>query len=157
MLRFADFCLSHMEIPGETSICIYITGCTNRCKDCHYPDLQSPAYGEPLSDRISLIYDLYGSMATCVCFLGEGGSTEAERTELSCYADMAHGRGLKCCLYSGRDKEIEEWMNVFDYVKTGSFQPDKGPLTSPKTNQRMYRKTSAGYADITNVFWQKNH
>ena len=30
--------------------------------------------------------------------------------------------GKRVCLYSGRDVEPENWMNVFDYIKVGSYQ-----------------------------------
>lgn len=68
MLRFSDYCLSHAEVPEEASICIYITCCPNHCKDCHYPELQQPDFGELLGERIDTIYDFYGPLASCVCF-----------------------------------------------------------------------------------------
>ena len=72
MLYYTEVCLSPYEVPGEQSICIYISGCLNRCKNCHYPELQYPDYGDVLSKRMSDIVALYHSQASCVCFLGEG-------------------------------------------------------------------------------------
>ena len=153
MLRYIDFGLSHMEVPGEASTCIYIAGCPNRCPDCHYPELQSRDSGEPLRENIEIILAFYGSIASCVCFLGEGEAGEAERNELVDYAEKAHGLGLKCCLYSGRDTVIEDWMHMFDYVKLGSYRKECGPINLSATNQRMYKKTSTGFVDITRKFW----
>lgn len=153
MLRYIDYGLSYMEVPGEASICIYITCCPNRCPDCHYPELQSRDSGELLRENIEIILAFYRPIASCVCFLGEGETGEAERKELVDLADKAHRLGLKCCPYSGRDTVIEDWMHVFDYVKIGSYRKDRGPIISPNTNQRMYEKTSTGYMDITREFW----
>lgn len=153
MLRYFDFGLSHMEVPGEASICIYITGCPNQCPDCHYPELQSKDTGELLNENIEIILSFYSHIASCVCFLGEGEAGDTERNELLNYAEKAHGRGLKCCLYSGRDIVIEGWMRVFDYVKIGSYKKGRGPISSPTTNQRMYKNTSAGFVDMTSEFW----
>ena len=62
--------------------------------------------------------------------------------------------GKKVCLYSGRDVEPENWMNVFDYIKVGSYQQFLGSLDSSSTNQAFYRKKADGiYENITYTFW----
>lgn len=62
--------------------------------------------------------------------------------------------GKKVCLYSGRNVELENWMNVFDYIKVGSYQQFLGSLDSPSTNQVFYRKNADGiYENITHTFW----
>ena len=151
MLKYSEIGLSHREVPGEISVCIYITGCPNRCIDCHYPELQSDQ-GIPLNKYYEGILNLYGRYATCVCFLGEGNGSQKDREELLQYLHTAKQYGFKCCLYSGRDTEIEEWMRLFDYVKTGSYQKTNGPLSNSDTNQRMYRITGHEITDITSAF-----
>jgi len=155
MLKYTEIALSHREVPGEISLCIYISGCPNKCADCHYPELQLTDYGDLLHLYFSDIVDLYFRQTTCVCFLGEGKSSAEERGELAEYACYAKSKGLKTCLYSGRDVEIEPWMNVFDIIKLGSYQPALGTLDCRTTNQRMYRKESESgiFTDITNLFW----
>ena len=101
-LKYTEIALSPYEVPGEISICIYISGCSNKCEGCHYPELQNPDSGELLSTWYVNIVELYSHQATCVCFLGEGKGTSAEQAELNHYSDLAHERGLKSCLYSGR-------------------------------------------------------
>ena len=154
MLYYTEICLSPYEVPGEQSICIYISGCCNRCKNCHYPELQLPEYGDVLSKRISDMIDLYYSQSTCVCFLGEGRGRQKEKEELVSLAKSAQQNCLKTCLYCGRDTFIEEWMKGFDYIKIGSYQEGLGALDCKTTNQRMYRKTDKGeFEDITFIFW----
>ncbi len=152
MLYYVEFGLSHREVPDERSLCIYISGCRNHCENCHYPELQRPDYGYPLLENYRKMLDLYWRAASCVCFLGEGRGTLSERKELVLYSAYAHTRGLKTCLYSGRDTFIEEWMETFDYIKTGSYRPELGPLSSPRTNQRMYRKSGGVYINVTEEF-----
>lgn len=86
--------------------------------------------------------------------MGEGAGGISERNELQKYASYAQLKGLKACLYSGRDTNIEQWMTVFDYIKLGSYKFEKGPLTSPGTNQRMYKKEGQEFTDITCSFWE---
>ena len=155
MLRYLEFGISHQEVPGETSICIYITGCNNRCDNCHYPELQVPTSGLILRDHINDIIDLYGSQASCVCFLGEGEDTRESREELKQYAMMVRNQNLKCCLYCGRDIMPEEWMKVFDYVKTGSYIGKYGDIRSNTTNQRFYVKRNDTFVDETFLFWEQ--
>lgn len=153
MLYYIEVGLSHREVPEECSICIYISGCKNSCAHCHYSDLQRIDYGEPLSEHYNSIIDLYLRKASCVCFLGEGAGTYEEQNEFTDYVEYAHARGLKVCLYSGRDVGIESWMYQFDYLKLGSYKVDLGGLDSATTNQRLYRKDSDRFIDITSVFW----
>ena len=158
MLYYTEICLSPYEVPGEQSICIYISGCCNRCKNCHYLELQLPEYGDVLSKRISDMIDLYYSQASCVCFLGEGRGRQEEKEELVRFAESAQQKGLKTCLYSGRDSFIEEWMKGFDYIKIGSYQEELGALDSQTTNQHLYRKNTHGeFEDITFLFWCEAH
>ena len=153
MLRYTEVELSPYEIPGESSLNIYISGCLNHCPDCHYPELQCPDFGEELTRYIANIVSLYERFATCITFMGEGSCTDAEKAELCGYAKKIHERGMKAALYCGRDTEIESWMENFDYVKIGSYQAEKGTLTQKSTNQRLYKQSQGEWTDITSVFW----
>lgn len=152
MLRYMEVALSHREIPGETALCIYISGCPNHCVDCHYPELQCTDAGDILRDYFPDILELYSLQTTCVCFMGEGVAGNAEIAELRFLAEFAKKRGFKTALYSGRDVEIEPWMHYFDYVKLGSYRKDLGALDQLSTNQRFYKRTRHGFEDITAAF-----
>lgn len=155
MLYYAEFGLSRREVPGETALCIYISGCANQCCGCHYPELQQAAFGDPLREHYSAILALYQRQASCVCFLGEGGrSIQTQRELLDCIRE-AKAQGYKVCLYSGRDIEPEDWMGILDFVKTGSYRKERGALCNKSTNQRFYQKTKDGFEDITSFFWSE--
>ena len=126
MLHYVEFGLSHMEVPGEAAICIYISGCPHKCVKCHYKELQQVDSGEMLAIYFGQILDLYHEYATCVCFMGEGDSSKESRYEMLGYVQKCNERGYRTCLYSGRDTVIEEWMNQFDYVKLGSYCEECG-------------------------------
>lgn len=156
MLKYTEFGLSHIEVPGETSLCIYISGCHIKCKNCHYPELQSTDSGMILSHYFKDIISLYRSQASCVCFMGEGDLSKRSREELMSYIEFIKDSGLKACLFSGRDIEVEDWMLVFDYVKTGSYKEAFGPLSlyNRITNQRLLQIDNNGIQDITDRFWE---
>ena len=136
MLYYTEIGLSPLEVPNEISLCIYISGCQNHCAQCHYPDLRRINYGDVLSRNYSRIIALYLRLATCVCFLGEGRNGCEEQTELSIYASYAHTKGLKTCLYSGRETVIKKWMEAFDYIKIGSYKNQLGSLNNLLTNHQ---------------------
>jgi len=155
-LYYSEISLSHLEIPYESSLCIYLSGCQNHCLNCHYPKLQEADFGDILSRNYINIVDLYRNQATCICFLGEGKNTWKEHQEFKHYVNYAHTIKLKTGLYCGRDTIIEDWMNIFDYIKIGSYIPKFGALYVPSTNQRLYKKSCIGYIDITSYFWNFN-
>lgn len=155
MLRYTEICLSRREVPGEASLCIYLSGCKLHCPDCHYPELRDPSYGDLLEPVFDAILDSYLVQASCLCLLGEGNAGESERAELVSYAQTAHDHGMLVALYSGRDCEVEQWMDAFDYVKIGSYNSDCGPLSLATTNQRMLWHCHFGWLDITERFWRE--
>lgn len=154
MLRYTEFGLSRIEVPDEASICIYLSGCPINCKNCHYPELQSPESGLILSHHFEDIISLYKSQASCVCFMGEGDLSELSRNEILQYVGYIKNMELKTCLYSGRDVCLEDWMYVFDYVKLGSYREEYGALDEKTTNQRLFRINKLDIKDITYKFWE---
>lgn len=153
MVKFHDAGISMIDVPNENTLCYYLTGCSIICKNCHYPELQNYELGECLADKFYQIFELYSKRITCVAFMGEGQL--ADREELLLYANYIHGRGIKTCIYCGRNIDIENWMYIFDYVKIGAYIESKGPLTNRNTNQRMFYKVGNSYIDISYWFWNK--
>lgn len=153
MLYYTEIGLSPYEVPEHCSICIYISGCCNNCKNCHYPTLRQNDYGDKLLNNFDKILQLYQNQATCVCFLGEGKNTAYEHEEFSQMTEIVKKYNLKTCLYCGRDTDVEEWMKIFDFVKLGSYQEKLGDLSVKTTNQRFLEKTKDKYVDITYKFF----
>ena len=92
---------------------------------------------------------------TCVCFMGG----EWRPRELILYCRIAHRKGLKTCLYTGANnlsKIDNELLRHLDYIKFGSWQKDRGPLSDKNTNQRMFKlrddENRPAVVDITYKF-----
>ena len=79
-----------------------------------------------------MVEDNFG--VNCFLFLGEGRDPEA----LLRLARHARSLGLETALYSGRDTVEDALYEAFDYIKTGPFIPERGPLNQTGTNQRLY-------------------
>lgn len=151
MLFFHDAGLGSEEVPGEKTLCFYLSGCVNHCDNCHYPELRDITNGEHLKDKFFDIFELYINLISCVAFMGEGAIED--RDEMISYVQYVHSKSIKSCLYCGRNVEIEDWMHVFDYIKTGAYIESYGALTEVGTNQRMYYREKDSYIDITYKFW----
>ena len=144
------------EIPDKVTLAVDITNCRGVCEGCHSPFLRLDT-GSPLTPEAveTLISDNFG--VNCFLFLGEGNDREA----LMSLAHWIRGRwpSLALALYSGREQVEDDIFRLFDYVKTGPYRPDRGPLNDPSTNQRLYRvhHVSGGYSleDITSRFCRR--
>ncbi len=150
-LRFYNFDIVFAEVPDETSLAINISGCPNRCPGCHSPHLQENIGEELNEEALRVLLGSYGRAITCVCFMG-GDSYPGDVACLAGWLKL-HYPSLRTAWYSGKDTippEID--LSVFDYVKTGPWITERGPLSSPSTNQRFYRVSGGVMEDITRVF-----
>lgn len=152
MMRFHNFDVVFAEIPGETTLAVNLTGCPNGCSGCHSPHLQADG-GETLDDEaLGALLGRYGRSVTCVCFMGG----DADPSEIVRLAGVVRRTmpGLRVGWYSGR-QELPAGVvpQAFDYIKLGPWIEALGPLSSPTTNQRLYRVASDGtMTDITERF-----
>ncbi|MBR6002926.1 MAG: anaerobic ribonucleoside-triphosphate reductase activating protein [Bacteroidales bacterium] len=139
------------EIPGMLTLAVDISNCRGNCIGCHSPFLKEDIGEELTPERIdSLFADNFG--VGCFLFLGEGRDPEA-LLSLARYIKLKHR--VKVALYSGRPEVEDAVWDVFDYVKVGPYIPEKGPLNSRTTNQRLYKVTPEGREDITSRFWHR--
>ena len=152
--KFIDKEIVFQEIPGEISLCYYITNCPHHCKGCH-----SPKLAEDIGDNlwISLRYtDLYNYSEkgiSCVLFMGGDNADDIE----DCLTEVKNF-GLKTALYSGCTMETfnKELLHKLDYVKIGPYIEELGPLNERTTNQRLYSVGNDGeLTDITSKFWKE--
>lgn len=153
MLKYYNTIIGLQEIPDEVSLVINIANCPLRCKGCHAQMLWKNE-GTPLTK--DLLDDLVKPLSkdvTCVCFMG-GDMEPDEVNRLAGYIRQSYPH-LKIGWYSG-----QEWFSIFaeyknfDYLKLGPYIKKLGGLTSPRTNQRLYRVKDGLLKDITSCFWK---
>lgn len=149
-MRYYNYDIVFQEVPDEVSLAINLTNCPNHCEGCHSPHLWEDT-GTPLDEaELEQLAQKYTGSITCVCLMGG----DRERGEVERLAKFIKTRlSLKAAWYSGRN-EMPTASEAFDYVKLGPYMPSKGSLKDRTTNQRMYRRESDGWKDITERFWR---
>lgn len=160
MLNYVETQVTFSEIPDEITLCINISGCPVKCKDCHSKHLWDNV-GKPLgyNNLIKLIKRNKG--ITCVAFMGG----DADITWLCALAFKVRREfpDLKVAWYSGNNILPEQFsLQYFDFIKLGSYIKEYGPLNNPSTNQKMYKRNeyssnsdlNIGWEDITYKFWK---
>lgn len=152
MVKYYNFDIVFSEIPDETTLAINITSCPNRCPGCHSAYLQTDI-GQVLDDvELGALIHRYGGAVTCICFMG-GDAAPTEIARLAGVVRRINSK-LRTAWYSGRD-QLPSGVSAqaFDYIKLGPWIAARGPLTSPTTNQRLYRiEANGAMCDITERF-----
>lgn len=149
-MKYTDARVTFAEVPDEIALCVNISNCPCHCKGCHSAYLAEDV-GKPLDwgSLNALIYINAG--ISCVAFMG-GDASPRDVDRLAYHVKKA---GLKTCWYSGRDTlsgDIQ--LSNFDYIKTGGYREEYGPLNKRSTNQRFYRVENGGLVDETWKFWK---
>lgn len=165
MLKYVDCKVTFSEVPDEISLCINLSGCPHKCKGCHSSYLQEDI-GTILTTQILDKLIESNSGITCVCFMGGDNDLPGLHT-LAEYVKNNHA-SLKTAWYTGLSflPTIDRSLcKVFDYIKTGPYIEECGPLNNPNTNQRFYTKGSSMkkmdanprmWYDTTDKFWENN-
>ena len=169
MLKVASFDIVFQEIPGEVTLALNLSNCPCHCPGCHSPHLAEDIGEEMTESLMNGLLDRYGSMITCVCFMGGDQAPE----EVAQWAKYIKGLsvkrsvsasglssvnpkdGLKSAWYSGR-MNMPSVTGPFDYIKIGPYIESLGGLKSPTTNQRLYKRVGDCWKDITAAFWRSN-
>lgn len=156
MLKYVGHDIVFQEIPDETSLAIWISGCTIRCPGCNQRYLWEDK-GEILD--VETLCGLLNQNQGITTLLLLGGEHNIDAlTELLMYA---HKR-VKTAWYCGLDrvpKDKNGIIQYLDYIKLGHFDIELGGLNSPTTNQRLYKIEHQGngdyyQTDITSKFWK---
>lgn len=161
-MKYVDSMVTFSEVPDEITLAISISGCNIHCPDCHskylWEDTGKILDWESLHQLIEANKGI-----TCVCFMG---GTPKEILDKVYWIKTRHPE-LHTAWYTGLPtlKDCVEVIKYLDYCKVGPYIKEKGPLTSPTTNQRFYargamlHKISAypeTFYDITDRFWKKD-
>ncbi len=126
--------ISLQEVPGHLSLCMWLSGCGNKCKGCSTPELQGNGGIRIGFDDFKSLLKTKGKGCSCICFLA-GDKQKA----LLNFAEEAKNQGFKTAVYTGSDIIPDNYIQHFDYIKYGSWNENLGPLTSLTTNQKMIR------------------
>ena len=162
MLKYLTTDVVFREIPDEITLAINITNCPCHCEGCHSPELRRNI-GKDLSQRALERLISENSGISCVCFMG--GDSEPKTVELLAQVVKMKFPELKVGWYSGHQYFYENVdYQYFDYVKVGPYIKAYGPLDSPTTNQKLFKKMDSidettkintfSFEDITKKFWK---
>jgi anaerobic ribonucleoside-triphosphate reductase activating protein len=147
-MNYAGYDITLIEIPNEISLTILISGCPNRCPDCHSKFAWNKNFGKELNKNTFIeILNKYKKTITCVCFLG--GEWDSNLVEL---IKISKNYNLRIGLYSGLNNisDIDKSITSnIDYLKIGEYCKAKGDLSSKNTNQKLYKILNGQFEDIT--------
>lgn len=149
MVKYVELFETFTEVPEEISLCINISNCPCHCPGCHSSWLVKDIGIELTKQELSNII-LHHDGITCITFMGG----DADPNYIKELSDFIHENyNLKTAWYSGKDRELSSINKLsFDFIKVGPYIEERGPLNSPNTNQKMYKKTDEGWLDITKEF-----
>lgn len=147
MLKYLFYKEIFSEIPGEITLGISISGCLIHCHGCHSRELWEDK-GTPLTK--GALYGLLKKHQGITTLLLLGGEHDIDSLiELFMYAS----KKVKTAWYCGLDmipKDKIGIMQYLDFVKLGHYDQDLGGLSSPTTNQRLYKL----HHQVDGSFWQ---
>ena len=158
MLRYLHSSVYIKEIPGEITLGIAILGCDVHCPDCHSShvwDINCGNQGNVINhtELSNLIDSQY--LVSCVLFYGGEWKLDALYGLL---VFCKENYKQKLALYSGRELSYfkdNKILPYLDYLKVGAYNKQKGGLSSPSTNQKLYTiKDGKVDKDITELFWR---
>jgi anaerobic ribonucleoside-triphosphate reductase activating protein len=154
MMKSASEMICFQEVPDEVSLSFSISNCPNNCPECHSPWLREDC-GREVFWLLPQLLRKYKDKITCVLFMG--GNDEKQRYQLLNVLHYCQAKGFKTALYSGFNEWPDaELLDLLDYVKIGSYNPNYGGLKHSTTNQRMYKKQNGVWEDITARFWSSD-
>ena len=152
-MKFTESEVVLREIPDEITLAINISNCPYHCPGCHSPHLWEDI---GLELTAPLLYQMIerNKGITCVAFMG-GPFNEVQAWSL--WIHMMFPK-LKTAWYTG-SSALPIFENTLDYIKIGRYIAELGPLSSPTTNQKLYKidhliNGFKGLQNITPRLWK---
>ena len=152
MLKYANFDIVFQEVTDEVTLAINISNCPNQCGGCHSKYLCEDVGDVLDKDSLDNLVEQYKTGITCVCFMG-GDADPYDVANLAMHIKNKY-KDMKTAWYSGKNELPEAFhAETFDYIKTGRYDAQFGPLNSLTTNHRMIKRLADGRVkDITSRF-----
>lgn len=157
MLKYVNYDIVFQEFPDEVTLAVNLSLCPNGCAGCHSAYLRGDVGEELTAERLTALIESYAGNITCVALMGGDNDPDAVLALLA-GVRRQYGGALRTGWYSGRTWQpaAEVLALSLNYLKLGLYIADRGPLSSPSTNQRLYRVQYDGtLQDITSRFWKK--
>lgn len=150
MAKYVESKVVFEEIPNCVTLAVTISNCPFHCKGCHSEYLRDDIGDELTEGTIDMLLKQNAGV-NCFLFLGDGDTISV--VQAAQYIKDKHVN-VKTAIYSGYDTILPSYRNVFDYVKTGKYIEELGPLSKETTNQRLYEMHEEKEKDITSIFWK---
>ena len=153
-LTYVGFDLVFTELPDEITLAFMLSNCPNKCEGCHSPHLRENSGQTLTTSVIDSTILTQENVLTAVCFMGGDNNPQL----IDYFAEYVKKMyGLKVGWYSGKD-EIPDSINLdnFDYIKIGSYNKDLGGLSSPTTNQKLFKVKNNKLINITKKLQSKH-
>lgn len=147
-MRVARISTSFIDIPGQVSLSIYLTGCSLRCSGCHNPQLQD--YGSPhkvytpheLAERTARSR----SLIDYVTWMG-GEPSEHPDIEEGMKAMKRELPEIRQAMYTGHYMDdVKHLIPYLDLIVAGPWQGL--PASDPDTNQQTWLKDRDGWRQV---------
>lgn len=127
--------ISLLEVPGEISLTLGVSGCPHKCPGCSWAEEDTAGdivtiHG--FSDKL----EYFKGAVTVVTFLGGEWLDDIEE-----FLQVAKDKGFKTCLYTGLE-HVDIDTTLLDYLKVGSWKQELGGLDAETTNQRFIKVES---------------
>ena len=152
MIKYVDDKVVFEEIPQCVTLAVTISNCPFHCNGCHSDYLRED-FGEELTEVGIDMLIKKNSGINCFLFLGDGKDIDGI-CKLSNHIKRNY-QNIKTAIYSGYDYIVQEYIEVFDYIKIGKYIEKYGPINMKSTNQRLYLVNDGKIKDITSVFWNR--
>jgi len=132
--------IGYKEIPNETSLIYFVSGCSLKCKHCHSREYWDASVGTEFNFT-HFRNDMENGLLTTALFM-IGDFTPNVIETLQYVKVITEHYGVHLAVYSGFDfcaipKEI---LKVVDFLKTGPYIEALGGLDAPETNQTLWEK-----------------
>lgn len=123
------------EVPDEISLALSISGCNLGCNGCHSSETWDKFYGSELTDNV--LCNLLTKHKHISCVLIYDGLHDVDR--LIELLAIVKSFNLKTAMYTGLEHLEPDVLAMLDYYKLGKYNKNLGGLSSPITNQKLYK------------------